>query len=159
MDTIEQRVEAFLRSYRTAFEQLDSAQIAAHFAFPLHLASDSGEITLTVVPSLGDWLPQLERLVGAYRTIGLRSAQPEEARIQVVSPRLLQVQVRWRLLGGRGAELYTFTTGYTLAEEQEGLRIVALAHDELPLLRGRLASVKGSGPAGQSRGAPGADAG
>lgn len=159
MDEIERRFDAFLRSYRTAFEQLDVDQIAAHFSFPLHVASDAGKIAVEAVPTLADWLPQVERLVGAYRTIGVRSAHPQEASIQAVSPRLLQVRVRWHLRDGAGAELYEFTTGYTLAEIQGDLRIVALAHDELPRLRARLGQGGSAAPARSSPRAPGSGAG
>jgi len=150
MDEMERRVEVFLRSYRTAFEHLDLAQIAAHFAFPLQVATDAGEIAVSVVPTVADWLPQVERLAGAYRTIGMRSAHPEETIMEVVSPRLLQVRVRWRLLDGAGAALYEFNAGYTLAEVQGGLRIVALAHDELPRLRARLAQAESAASARRS---------
>jgi len=139
MDEIERRVDVFLRSYRTAFEHLDVAQIAAHFSFPLHVASDAREVAVGAVMALADWVPQVERLAGAYRTIGVRTAHPAETTIQAISPRLLQVRVRWRLLDAAAAVLYEFTTGYTLAEVQGDLRIVALAHDELPRLRRRLA--------------------
>jgi hypothetical protein len=141
MDEIQRRVDAFLRSYGVAFEHLDGAQVAAHFAFPLHVVSDDGELKINTVPSLAEWLPQVERLTGAYRRIGVRSAHPEETSIQAVSPRLVQVRVRWRLLDGAGAEVYEFSAGYALAEVQGELRIVALAHDELPRLRARLARV------------------
>ncbi len=139
MDEIERRVDVFLHSYRTAFEDLDATQVAAHFAFPLHVASDTGEVTFSTVASSADWLSQVERLVDAYRRIGVRSAHPEETGIQAVSPRLVQVRVRWRLRDGAGAEVYEFSTGYTLADVRGGLRIAALAHDELPRLRARLA--------------------
>src|SRR5262249_5640431 len=91
MHEIERRVDRFLRSYRTAFSRLEAAQIAAHFAFPLLVASDAGELALTAVPTLADWLPQVERLAAAYGTIGMRSARQEETSVQPVSPRLLQV--------------------------------------------------------------------
>ena len=135
----EHRVHTFLRSYRTAFEHLDVPHIAAHYAFPLHVTSEAREITVSVVASLAEWLPQVERLVDAYRRIGVRSAHPEETSIQALSPRLVQARVRWRLLDGAHAEVYAFSTGYTLAEVQGEFRIVALAHDELPQLRARLA--------------------
>src|SRR4051794_16824501 len=109
MVKIERRVHVFLHSYRTAFEHLDAPQIAAHYAFPLHVVSDAGEITISAVANVADWLPQVERLVGAYRRIGVRSAHPEETRIQALSPRLVQVRVRWRLLDGVEAEVYAFS--------------------------------------------------
>jgi hypothetical protein len=135
----ERRVDVFLRSYRTAFEHLAVPQIAAHFAFPLHLTSDAGEVTLSTVPAPAAWLPQLERLVGAYRTVGVRSARPLETSALALSPRLVQARVRWQLFDAAGASLYEFVAGYTLAELEGDLRIVALAHDEAPRLRACLA--------------------
>lgn len=132
MNEIEQQVDGFLRSYRTAFEHLDVTGIGAHFAFPLHIAGDGEEVALKAIPSVTEWQPQLERLVDSYRTIGVRSAAVEQTSIHALSPRLIQVQVRWRLLDVAGAELYAFTTSYTLAQVHGDLRIVALAHDELP---------------------------
>jgi hypothetical protein len=39
-------VRAFLESYRDAFERLDAAAIADHFAYPSHITGDADEIAL-----------------------------------------------------------------------------------------------------------------
>ncbi len=155
----EQRVNAFLRSYRTAFEHFDVPQVAAHFAFPLHVASEAGDITLGTIPELAAWLPQLERLIGAYQTIGVRSACPLEMTTLAVSPRLLQARVRWQLCDAGGAALYEFVASYTFAELGGDLRIVALAHDEGPHLRECLARRVPGGHGRRDPPAPGAGAG
>jgi hypothetical protein len=135
----ETRVNAFLSSYRKAFEQLDAPRIAGHFAYPAHVTSDAEEISLTPVATGEQWLPQLERLIALYRTIGFRSARVVETNIIELSPRLLQAAVRWELLDSAGSPLYAFDASYTLVEAEGDLRIAALAHNELPPLRACLA--------------------
>jgi hypothetical protein len=133
------RVNAFLSSYRKAFEQLDAPRIAGHFAYPAHVTSDAGEISLTPLATDEQWLPQLERLVALYRTIGFRSARVVETNTIEFSPQLLQTTVRWELLDDAGSPLYAFDASYTLVELQGELRIAALVHNELPHLRACLA--------------------
>ena len=45
------------------------------FAYPRQLTSDESEITVTTVPTREAWLPQVERLVAAYRAIGVDAAE------------------------------------------------------------------------------------
>lgn len=129
----------FLQSYRNAFESLDVARIADHFAYPLHLISDANQISLIVLGMREDWVPQLERLVAGYRRIGVRAARAREIRIVSLSSRLLQAIVRWELLDSAGAVLYAFEASYTLVEIDGKFQIGALAHNEVPRLREQLA--------------------
>ena len=128
-------VYGFLDVYRAAFESLDVSAIEELFSYPCLITSDADLIEVTVVYAREDWLPQLERLVAAYRAIGVRSADPLDVRVTAFSSRLIQATVRWRLSGQGGAPLYEFAASYTLADLGAGLRITAIAHDEASRLR------------------------
>jgi hypothetical protein len=60
------------------------------FLLPRQAISDAGEIAVTTVPSREAWLPQIERLVAAYRAIGVASAQVLELQVIELTPRLVQ---------------------------------------------------------------------
>jgi hypothetical protein len=134
------RVEAFFDAYRVAFEAFDVGAVADLFSYPCQLTSDAGKIAVTVVPSREVWAPQIERLVAAYRAIGVGSAKIIELQVKELSPQLAQATVRWGLLDGNGRTLYEFDASYTLADLGQGLRITAIAHNETPRLRALLAS-------------------
>jgi hypothetical protein len=73
-------VERFLAAYRAGFEALDAEAIAELFAYPCQITTNGDEIEVTTVGSRQAWIRQLERLVDAYRKIGLlrsgRRARP-----------------------------------------------------------------------------------
>jgi hypothetical protein len=69
---------------RAAFETFDVSAIAGLFAFPCQITSDAGEIEVTVVPTREAWASQIERLVAAYRAIGVRSAEAGELRVKKI---------------------------------------------------------------------------
>jgi hypothetical protein len=129
------KVHEFLEVYRAAFEAFDVSAIAGLFAFPCQITSDAGEIEVTVVPTREAWASQIERLLAAYRAIGVRSAEAGELRVIELTPRLAQAAVNWRLIDGEGATLYDFDATYTLADLGQGMRITAIAHNETPRLR------------------------
>jgi hypothetical protein len=133
-------VQAFFDSYRAAFERRDARAIAEHFRFPLHVTGDAGEITVVSVPSVDAWLPQLERLLGAYGSMDVRTAQLLDARITRMSPRLVQAAVCWSLRSSAGTVVYEFDAAYTLAGSGAPLKITAIAHNEQ--LRAREAVAK-----------------
>lgn len=128
-------VQRCLDAYRAAFEAFDVSAIADLFSYPCQITSDAGEIAVTTVPTRAAWVPQIERLVEAYRTIGVRSAEFLELGTSELTPRLAQATVQWGLVDGDGQRLYDFTASYTLADRGEGLRISAIAHNEVPRLR------------------------
>ena len=68
------RTRRFLDAYRAAFEAFDVEAIADLFSYPCQIASDAGEVTVTTVATREAWVPQVDRLVSAYRAIGVRSA-------------------------------------------------------------------------------------
>lgn len=131
----ETKVQRLLEAYRAAFEAFDVSRIADHFSYPFLIASDGDEIDVTIIDSREAWIPQVERLVAVYRTIGVRSARAIRVRMTEFTPRLAQAIVRWRLIEGDGATLYDFDAAYTLADVGPEIRIIAIVHNETPRLR------------------------
>jgi len=140
-------VDAFFDSYRAEYERGDASAITAHFAFPLHVTSDVGEvagdakgqIVLTHVASREEWMGQIDRLLAAYSRIGVASAQVVELATSELTRQLFQAVARWELQDANGDRMYRFVAAYTLARIDGGLRITALAHNERPQLQSLLA--------------------
>ena len=130
-------VIAFIDSYRAAFERLDAAAIAEHFAYPGHLASGGGdEVMLVPVTERAEWTRQIERLIDVYREVDFGRTRVLDVHIIELAPNLVQATVRWGLEDAAGRDLYVFTSSYTLVRDGVGTpRIAAVAHDELPKLR------------------------
>ncbi len=139
-DIADKEVQAFFESYRSAFEKRDATAIALHFRFPLHVTGDAGQVTTVVVPSIDAWKPQLERLLGAYQQFGVATAEVLSSQITRFSPRLAVAAIKWRLVNAAGAAIYEFEATYTLAQSDDGLKVVAIAHNEQ--LRAREAMAK-----------------
>jgi hypothetical protein len=133
-------VQMFFDSYRAAFERREAAAIAEHFRFPLHVTGDAGEVTAVSVPSLEAWIPQLERLLGAYTQLDVRTARMAETHTRRLSPRLAQTAVHWALENSAGKVVYEFDASYTLAASGGALKITAITHNEQ--LRAREAMLK-----------------
>jgi hypothetical protein len=70
-------VTAFIDGYRRTFETFDVDAICGAFAFPVQVVGDAGAVAVVVVPSLDEWAPQIERIVGAYRLLGVASSALE----------------------------------------------------------------------------------
>ena len=132
-------VAAFIDSYRQAFEALDASRIVEHFAYPLHVASDGRDVSLTTAANRQDWLGSIERLIELYRSVSVREARLLGLVETPIAPRLAQVLVHWGLVDLAGEPIYDFHAGYTVAKMGNGLRIVAIAHDEVPRYRAYLA--------------------
>jgi hypothetical protein len=64
------RVQALLESYRVAFERLDAAAIAEHFAYPGHIASDGPEVTLISIASEQDCIKAMDKVITMHRQLG-----------------------------------------------------------------------------------------
>ena len=133
------KVREFIDAYRMAFESFDASAIVDLFFYPCQITSDAGEITVMTVPTRDLWLPQIERLVEAYQSIGVRSAEVVKLQVVELTPRLAQAAITWRLVDGAGQQLYGFDAAYTLADPGTGLRITAIAHNETPRLRAAVA--------------------
>jgi hypothetical protein len=93
------------------------------------------------VPSPDAWRPQLQRIVGAYRHLGVSSSAIASRVVTEVTPRIAHVTVTWELLRANGSTVYAFTASYTVADTDGGPRIVAIAHDETPKLTAAVAAL------------------
>jgi hypothetical protein len=128
--------EAFIEHYRTVFERFSATEIADQFAFPLQVTGDTGAgVALTVATSKEQWTQQLESLLGSYHKIGVARSQVKTLEAVTISPNLAQARVLWALFTDGGQPVYEFHSVYTLGRFENGLRIIAIAHDELIHLR------------------------
>lgn len=132
--------ESFIEHYRIVFERFSAPEIAEHFAFPLLVTGDSGGgVMLTVATSKEQWTQQLDSLLASYRQIGVATSRVRALEAVTISPNLAQARVNWELFTGDGQPIYDFHSVYTLGRFDKELRVVAIAHDELPRLRAALA--------------------
>lgn len=128
-------VDEFFASYRAAFERSDAAAVARHFGYPAHITSDDDDVALASIATEEEWIPQVQRLLGTYARLGVRSAHVVKRAVVDLSPQLHQVLLRWALHDAADEVLYEFDASYTLASVDGDVRITALAHNELPRLR------------------------
>ena len=134
--------ERFIDDYRSAFLRFDAGAVARFFAFPCQVTSDAETVTVTSVATVEAWIPQIERIIGAYRALGVTDAVADSHCLDI-TPRLAQAVVRWSLSDGRGDPVYEFDASYALADFGDGMRITAVAHNEGPRLRAALARRQG----------------
>jgi heme-degrading monooxygenase HmoA len=134
-------VVAFFQAYRAAFERFDAEAIADLFTYPCHITSAAQPPTMTTVSSREGWLPQLQQLVDSYHKIGVQTAQVVELDTVELAENVIVAVVRWELLGQSFERIYTFDASYTLLDDDGDLRISAIAHNEAPRLRARLADI------------------
>jgi hypothetical protein len=131
---------AFIEQYRTVFERFSAPEIATQFAFPLHVAGDLGaSVSLTIAASAEQWTQVLDGLLAGYRKLGVTRSEVRSLEVTAIGPALAQARVHWALFDAAGQPVYDFHSVYTLGRQDDRLRIVAIAHDELPKLRGALA--------------------
>jgi hypothetical protein len=143
-------VSEFLERYQRPPVACDAEAIADMFAYPCQLTSDESEITVTTVPTREAWLPQVERLVTAYRAIGVHAPEILELQVTELTRQLAQAVVHWALVDGAGARIYEFNGAYTLADLSRGLRITAIAHNETPRLRAAIGARQREAPRDQT---------
>ena len=127
------RTRRFLDAYRAAFEAFDVEAIADIFFIHARSRATPGGHGHNGRDSRGV-VPQVDRLVSAYRAIGVRSAAFNELHaIELTSA--WQVTVRWTLADVMGRSIYDFEASYSLADHGNGMRIAAIAHNEALRLR------------------------
>ncbi len=136
------QVSAFFDSYRTAFESQDAPAIADHFAYPGHVTSDAGEITLVPIANWQEWIGKLEQLLKLYRVINVGTARVLDLNVTAISPQLAQAHIHWALETATGEHLYDFEAIYTVAQIGSELRITAIAHNEMPQYQACVARLK-----------------
>jgi hypothetical protein len=131
--------ERFIEGYKATFESFDLEAITGWFAFPCQVASEGEHVTVVSVPTGDAWRPQIARIIGAYRLLGVVRAEILDLRAVPVTPRVGHAVVTWGLRGADDAAIYDFHASYTLADTGAGLRIIAIAHDETPRLMAAVA--------------------
>ena len=80
----------------------------------------------------------LKRLLGAYQRLGVTDVVPLAVEITEPMDAVAVILVHWALERTNREPVYDFTAVYTIALSAGRLRIVALAHDELPKVRAAL---------------------
>ena len=128
----------FVERYRTAFTQADLSALIDCFAFPLQVVSVIDGEALSSVAYVEDWSAVLERLLSAYQRLGVTDCVPRAVDISEPMDAVAVLRVHWALQREDREPLYDFTAVYTLALATGRLRIVALAHDELPKMQAAL---------------------
>lgn len=136
--------EAFIDAYRRTFESFSVPAITALYAFPVQVVGDAGSVSVAVVPAADAWAQQVERIVGAYRLLGVSGATVTRLDVAEVTHAIAQAVVTWSLHTASGDPVYEFTASYTLADLAEGTRIVGIAHDESPKLTQAVARIRGA---------------
>jgi hypothetical protein len=143
-DTVSAVLE-FLASYRSAFEAYDADGIVRFYSFPCHIVSD-GDGVVASMPFEGpaSLKPAVERVLQLHRKIGAKSGRPLLLEITELSPRLAGLMLRSELHDADGAPLYDYQGFYSLVATDDGYRIAAICHNQIPRL---LACVERVAPA------------
>ncbi len=89
-----------------------------------------------------DWPQVIAGLLGAYERLGVVEVVPQALEVDEPMVAVAVVRVHWALQREDGDAVYDFTAVYTLARLDNGLRIVAIAHDELPKLQAALQALR-----------------
>jgi hypothetical protein len=88
-------VRDFLDAYRAAFEAFDVPAIADLFAYPCQVTGDAGELAVTAATREA-WILEIERLVAAYRAIGVRVALMMAATDPIGGSQVILSHVCWQ---------------------------------------------------------------
>lgn len=130
--------QELMEQYRTAFMHADLSALVDCFAFPLQVVTvTAGEASSSVAYG-EEWPGVLERLLVAYKRLGVKDCVPLAVEITEPMDAVAVVRMQWALQREDREAVYDFTAVYTLALAASRLRIVALAHDELPKMRAAL---------------------
>jgi Domain of unknown function (DUF4440) len=139
-------LRGFFDEYRGAFARGDRDALAAMFAFPVQVVSASGEDDGPVVSVAGEeeWGALLERLLAAYRGLGVTDAAPLELAVVEPLARVASARVHWELRREDGSAIYDFNAVYTLVRLGAAWRVAAIVHDELPKLHAAMRTAPGA---------------
>jgi hypothetical protein len=128
---IDNAVDGFFETYRAALGQANAPAVAEHHAYPWHMSSDEGTVSLVAMSSKAEWIAKVEAWLARIHSSGFRSARISDLEVVDLSPILVQTRVRWELCDEGGALLYDFDATYTLGRFGRELRIVqAIFHNE-----------------------------
>jgi hypothetical protein len=128
-------VDEFFARYSADFATYDAATVARHFAYPVQAAGVTGADPDVVTADREEWSRVLDRLLSAYRDLGVTAGRVRGLEVTTLGHGLQVAAVGWTLLRADGSRVYDFDACYTLIGSEGGLRIVAIAHNELPKLQ------------------------
>jgi hypothetical protein len=137
-------IKAFFARYGDAFAARHKEALARCFLFPCHVVGDDGDITLTVISSVKQYLAEIIKpLFRGYRQLGVASGRIRDLQVRILSPRLRHATILWDVLDGQGAVLFSHEAAYTLALGASDWRICAIAYHEMREIKALLASMPG----------------
>jgi hypothetical protein len=137
---VEMIIDAFFQSYLGAFERADIPALSEHLAYPCHVAGDSGEVTLTAIASVSDYIDAVAPLFRAYDALGVARGRIRRSSTFALSEDLVQVTVYWDVLDGSDGMIYDHEAVYTLVRREAAWKISAIAYNELSRVRACLAA-------------------
>jgi hypothetical protein len=125
-----------MNKYRSAFARADLQALMDCFSFPLQVISADRAGASVSVAAAENWPDVLQRLLDAYQRLGgVVDAAPLDLTIDEPMTSVALVRAHWALQREDGDSVYDFSAVYTLIRVDGQLRIVAIAHDELPALQ------------------------
>jgi hypothetical protein len=127
-------IEAFVESYRCAFEAYDVPEILRHFVFPCHIVSDADAVALMPLASEAECRQGVERVLALHREIGMRTGRARKRELHEFSPHLMGMSLDYVFCDAAGRDLYDFQGFYTLVRGDDGWRIAAISHNQIPRL-------------------------
>jgi ketosteroid isomerase-like protein len=131
------QAKAFLEAYASDFQRQDKDAVADRYAYPAHVVTYDGGVTLVPAPSREAWLAVIERILKMYAAMGVRRAAMVDLSVVNVSPLIAQAHLTWDLHGDGDKPLYRFEATYTLALINDGLKIVqVISENEQPKFMG-----------------------
>jgi hypothetical protein len=126
--------QEMIEQYRDAFSRGDLDALVDFFGFPLQIVTVTDTASVSVVDR-NEWTGVLARLLDNYKQLGVVNAVPLALDVSQPMEAVALVQVRWELQGQDDRPIYDFAAVYTLVRIEGQLRILSIAHDELPKLR------------------------
>jgi hypothetical protein len=111
------RIQAFLERYGAAIGSGDLDTAAAGWAVPALVLADEGAIPIESRDEIEAFFGQA---IASYRIEGLVETRPEIERIDVLSDRLVSVDVRWPAFDVTGAERSSERSRYVLRFDAAG---------------------------------------
>jgi hypothetical protein len=132
-DTVSAVIE-FLASYGSAFRAFDADSIVRFYSFPCHIVSDGDSVASMPFDGPASLKPAVERVLQLHRRIGAESGRALLLEITELSPRLAGLMLRFEMQDADGASLYDYQGFYSLIATDDGYRIAAICHNQIPRL-------------------------